>query len=86
MNERTATVSTSPTAETLAMKKSQLYISGKWVDGEKGDTCDVINPATEATLATVAYGTEADARHALEAAQQALPGWRDAGPALSKAG
>jgi succinate-semialdehyde dehydrogenase/glutarate-semialdehyde dehydrogenase len=64
-------------AETLEMKKAQLHINGEWVDGEKGDTYDVINPATEGTLASVAYGTAGDARRALEAAQKALPGWRN---------
>ena len=68
-------MSTAP-AQTLEMKRTQLYINGEWADGEKSDGYDVINPATEDTLATVAYGTGADARRALEAAEAALPGWR----------
>src|SRR5205823_14980028 len=35
----------------------------------------VINPATEETLADVAYGGRAETKRALEAAQRALPGW-----------
>ena len=63
-------------ADSLEMKQTQLYIDGRWVDGEKGDSLDVINPATEAPIATVAYGTAGDTRRALEAAQKALPGWQ----------
>ena len=36
------------------MKKSQLFINGRWIDGETGNTYDVINPATEDSLATIA--------------------------------
>ena len=64
------------TQQSLEMKRTQLYINGQWVDGENGGTCGVINPATEETIADVAYGTAGDARRALEAAQAALPGWR----------
>ena len=67
-----STVATEP----LEMKRTQLYIDGKWVDGEKGGGLDVVNPATEEAIATVAYGTARDARRALEAAQAALPGWQ----------
>lgn len=65
-------------APALEMKQSRLYINGQWTDGENGDTLDVINPATETPLAKVAYGTQGDARRALEAAQAALPGWQSA--------
>ena len=54
----------------------QLYINGKWVDGETDGSLDVSNPATEETVAAVAYGTRADCRRALEAAQAALPVWK----------
>ena len=59
------------------MPHSRLYIGGQWVDGERGETLDVINPATEQPIATVAWGTRGDARRALEAAGTAFPGWRD---------
>ena len=59
------------------MKNNQLYINGQWVDGETDNTYDVINPATEDTLATIAYGTRVDAKQALEAAQAAMPAWQD---------
>lgn len=63
-------------ANTLDMKQTQLYINGKWVNGQEGETLDVINPATEDVLTAVSYGTANDARVALEAAQAALPGWK----------
>ena len=58
---------------TFEMKNNQLYINGQWVGGETGNTYDVINPATEEKLATIAYGTRGDAKCALEAAQAAMP-------------
>jgi len=63
-------------ANALEMKESQLYINGRWIDGDSGQRLDVINPATEEPIANVAYGTRADARRALEAAGAALPGWQ----------
>ena len=65
------------TTETaLEMKNNQLFINGRWVDGETANTYDVINPATEESLATISYGTRSDARRALEAAKAAMPGWQ----------
>ena len=63
-------------ANSLEMQNTQLYINGKWVDGQEGETLGVINPATEDVVATISYGNAADARHALESAQAALPGWK----------
>ncbi len=61
---------------TLPLKHTQLYINQKWVDGAEGATLDIINPATEEPIVTVAYGTAADTRRALEAADAAMPAWR----------
>ncbi len=55
---------------------TQLYIDQQWVDGERDGRLEVINPATEEPIQTVSYGTQNDARTALEAAQRALPGWK----------
>ena len=59
----------------LEMKNNQLFINGQWVEGSTANTYDVINPATEDKLAAIAYGTRADARSALEAAQAAMQAW-----------
>ena len=62
--------------QSLDMKHTQLYINGQWVDGESGGALGVINPATEEIIVDVSYGTQGDARRALEAAQAALPVWQ----------
>ncbi len=66
---------TAPTAR-LEMGHTRLYINHEWVHGVEGGSLEVINPATEEPIATVAYGSAADARRALEAAHAALPAWK----------
>src|SRR2546423_15003559 len=63
---------------TATLKK--MYIEGKWVSADSGRTLDVINPATEETIAPVAYGGRAETKRAIEAAHRALPGWMKATP------
>jgi succinate-semialdehyde dehydrogenase/glutarate-semialdehyde dehydrogenase len=58
---------------TAALKR--MYIDGKWCEAEQGGTLGVINPATEEVLAEIAYGGRKETRHALEAAQRAMPAW-----------
>ncbi len=53
----------------------QLYIDGQWCDAANGKRLDVINPATEAAIAQVAYGTREDCRRAVAAAAKAMPAW-----------
>jgi aldehyde dehydrogenase (NAD+) len=50
------------------------YIGGRWT--EPGETFDVINPATRATLARVSQGTANDGNAAVAAAREALPAWQ----------
>lgn len=50
-------------------------IDGQWCAADSGRTFDVINPATEETLATIAYGGAQECRRALDSAAKALPGW-----------
>ncbi len=57
------------------MKHTNLYINGAWREGAAGARFDVINPATEAVLASVASAEIADADAALEAAQAAFADW-----------
>lgn len=54
----------------------RLFIDGKWVDASGDETLTVINPATEAEIATVPQGTVADAQAAIQAARTAF----DEGP------
>jgi aldehyde dehydrogenase (NAD+) len=54
------------------MEKYQLFIDGKFVDAESGETCPSFNPATEEPIAQVARAGRADARRAIEAARRAF--------------
>ena len=52
---------------------TELYIDGRWREGAAKERFDVVNPATEETLASVASAEIADADAALDAAQGAFP-------------
>src|SRR3954471_17627840 len=54
------------------------FIGGRWT--EPGETFDVINPATRATLARVSQGTAHDVNAAVAAARAALPAWQALSP------
>ncbi|OUS93310.1 NAD-dependent succinate-semialdehyde dehydrogenase [Rhodococcus sp. NCIMB 12038] len=54
---------------------NQLYIGGKWCDASDTSTFDVLDPATGEVLATVASGSEEDARRAVDAADEAGRDW-----------
>jgi succinate-semialdehyde dehydrogenase/glutarate-semialdehyde dehydrogenase len=54
---------------------TDLYIDGEWRPASDGGRFDVINPADETVLASVASGTVEDARTALDAADGAFADW-----------
>jgi succinate-semialdehyde dehydrogenase/glutarate-semialdehyde dehydrogenase len=54
----------------------QLYIDGAWRDAQGGATRGVMNPATGEVVATAAYGDQADAQLAMDAAGKAFIDWR----------
>lgn len=56
------------------------YINGEWVSASNGNTWDVINPATEETIATVPFGNGDDCRQAIDAAAAAFPEWSSQTP------
>ena len=60
--------------------KTQLYINGQWRDASDGGTFDVLNPADETVLATVASGTVEDALACLDAAEAAFGLWAARSP------
>jgi acyl-CoA reductase-like NAD-dependent aldehyde dehydrogenase len=68
----------------------KLLINNEWRDASGGKTMDVINPATEEVIATVASGGKDDVDAAVAAARAALSGpWgkisaRDRGRLVSK--
>ena len=57
------------------MDHTNLYINGEWREGSEGERFDVINPADETVLASVASATLSDARDALDAAEAAFADW-----------
>src|SRR5471032_1251574 len=74
----------------LANVPTDLWIGGKWRKSSDGARFDVIDPATENKVASVASATVEDAKAALDAAQAAFPGWaakkpRERGEILRKA-
>lgn len=54
----------------------EMLINGEWRGARDGRTWDVIDPATEETVAAAPFGGAAEARAAVAAAHDALPGWR----------
>jgi len=61
-----------------------LWIGGRFVDGASDEVIEVVNPATEEVVDTVAAGTAEDARRAIEAANEAFLSWRSV-PGVEKA-
>ena len=57
-----------------------LYIDGQWRPSSDSRLIAVIDPATEAVIATVPDATLADAADAVEAAAKAAAGWRETAP------
>ncbi len=74
----------------LAGVPTDLYIGGKWRPASDGTRIDVIDPATEQAVASVASASVDDAKAAVEAAAGAAAGWaarkpRERGEILRKA-
>ncbi len=57
------------------MTPDVLLIDGQWRAAADGRTLDVINPANEETLASIAYGGKLECQQALAAAHSAMPAW-----------
>jgi succinate-semialdehyde dehydrogenase/glutarate-semialdehyde dehydrogenase len=59
----------------LADVPTDLWIGGEWRKASDGGRFDVIDPATENKIASVASATVEDAKAAVDAASDAFPGW-----------
>jgi len=59
----------------VAGVRTELFIDGNWTGSASGRRFDVVNPATEEVVASVADGDAADARLAIEAAGRAQASW-----------
>jgi succinate-semialdehyde dehydrogenase / glutarate-semialdehyde dehydrogenase len=74
----------------LANVPTDLWIGGKWRKSSDGQRFDVMDPATEQKVASVASASVEDAKAAVDAAQGAFEGWaarkpRERGEILRKA-
>ena len=56
--------------------RQQCYIDGAWADADDGGTIDVDNPADNSVIGTVPRMGAGETRRAIEAANDAYPGWR----------
>ncbi|MEC9434122.1 MAG: NAD-dependent succinate-semialdehyde dehydrogenase [Pseudomonadota bacterium] len=54
---------------------TQLLIDGEWRGGAEGRTIDVLDPATDEVIGTVAHATKVDLDAALEAAKAGFATW-----------
>lgn len=64
-----------PVTAPIAKFLMQFYIDGEWCAPESPRQHDIVNPATEAVLATVALGNNHDVDKAVLAARAAFPGF-----------
>jgi succinate-semialdehyde dehydrogenase/glutarate-semialdehyde dehydrogenase len=65
----------SPYDNLLARVPTDLYIGGKWRPASDGSRLDVIDPATEAVITSVASASVDDAEAAVGAAAAAFADW-----------
>ena len=56
------------------------YINGEWVKSKSKEVLDVVNPATQKTLARVPMSTKEEVNAAIESAKEAFPEWRQTTP------
>ncbi|MDR6438664.1 succinate-semialdehyde dehydrogenase/glutarate-semialdehyde dehydrogenase [Paenarthrobacter nicotinovorans] len=66
--------------EVIAKVSTGLFIDGKWGEAASGARFDVINPATEEVIATVADGGPQDALRAIETAGRVQKDWARTSP------
>jgi succinate-semialdehyde dehydrogenase/glutarate-semialdehyde dehydrogenase len=64
-----------------SLLQTQAFINGEWVDGDKGETFAVTNPATGEHLADVASVGQAETARAIDAAESAMQAWKALPPA-----
>lgn len=57
--------------------RHQAFIDGVWLAADNEATITVVNPSTGATIGQVPRMGQAETRRAIEAAERALPAWRE---------
>lgn len=66
--------------DAIAKVNTNMFIDGEWVEAASGARFDVINPATEEVVATVADGGPVEAQQAIQAAGRAQKQWAKTAP------
>lgn len=61
----------------LALFRQQAFVAGKWCDADHQQTSEILNPATLEVIGTVPNMGKAEAKHAIEAAKEAWPLWKN---------
>lgn len=64
----------------MATEKLQNFIHGEWVDSKTQDFVEIRNPARDSLLCMAPMSTQNEVNAAVEAAQDAYPGWRNTPP------
>jgi betaine-aldehyde dehydrogenase len=59
----------------MAPIRNQLFINGRFVDAQSGETLPTLNPHDNSAITDVALAGTADVDLAVQAAQKALPAW-----------
>jgi succinate-semialdehyde dehydrogenase / glutarate-semialdehyde dehydrogenase len=72
-----AQVADSRHARFADLLREQAYVDGRWIDADSGETFAVTSPATGEVIAQVPRLGAAETRRAIEAAERALPAWRE---------
>ncbi|GAA5194111.1 NAD-dependent succinate-semialdehyde dehydrogenase [Arthrobacter gyeryongensis] len=66
--------------EVIAKVSTGVFIDGQWGEATSGVRFDVVNPATEEVIATVANGGPEDAQRAIETAGRVQKDWAKTSP------
>ena len=64
----------------VSYQNTSLLINGKWRASTSNKTIDVVNPATEEKIGTVAHADRSDLDEALAAAEKGFKVWRAVAP------
>ncbi|MDC3004477.1 NAD-dependent succinate-semialdehyde dehydrogenase [Candidatus Pelagibacter sp.] len=56
------------------------FIDGKWLQAEKGETYEVVNPATEEIIGKASKASSLDVQKALKSAEKGLEIWKNTAP------
>jgi succinate-semialdehyde dehydrogenase/glutarate-semialdehyde dehydrogenase len=60
-----------------SLLRQQCHIGGQWIDASDRETIDVVNPATGDIIGSVPRLSATDVESAIQAANKALPAWRE---------